>query len=126
MQDKSFQQAIQELHGNLSNGFQDALCRMISYRTTVTNATSDIQDEKVRTVVSKTLIVGQITVLLAMMRDMQMLNDVQYNEFVAYLMQTCNYQPHDALSVGRGDISLSEPNQSESNQSDPNQSDPNP
>jgi hypothetical protein len=121
MQDKSFQQAVQELQGSLSNGFQDALCRMISYRTTVTNATSDIQDEKVRTMVTKTLIVGQMTVLLAMMRDMQMLNDVQYNEFVAYLMQTCNYQPHDALSVGRGDTFLSEPNQSEPNQSDSNQ-----
>jgi hypothetical protein len=120
MQDKSFQQAIQELHGNLSNGFEDALCRMISYRTTVTNATSDIQDEKVRTVVTKTLIVGQITALLALMRDMQMLNDMQYNEFVAYLMQTCNYQPHDVLSAGRVDISLSEPKQSDPNQSDPN------
>jgi hypothetical protein len=113
MQDKSFQQAIQELHGNLSNGFQDALCRMISYRTTVTNATSDIQDEKVRNVVTKTLIVGQITVLLALMRDMHMLDDMQYNEFVAYLMQTCNYMSYDASSVRRGDISLSESNQSD-------------
>jgi hypothetical protein len=121
MQDKSFQQAIQELHSNLSNGFQDALCRMISYRTTVANATSDIQDEKVRTVVTKTLIVGQITVLLAMMRDMHMLDDMQYNEFVAYLMQTCRYQPHDALSVRGWGVPLSESNQSESNQSDPNQ-----
>lgn len=121
MQDKSFQQAIQELHGRLSNGFQDALCRMISYRTTVTNATSDIQDEKVRTVVTKTLIVGQITVLLALLRDLHMLDDMQYNEFVAYLMQTCNYLPHDAQPKARGDISLSQPNQPESNQSDPNQ-----
>lgn len=120
MQDKSFQQAIQELHSNLSNGFQDALCRMISYRTTVTNAASDIQDEKVRTVVTKTLIVGQITVLLAMMRDMHMIDDMQYSEFVAYLMQTCNYQLHDVRSVGDAGISLSAPNQSESNQSDPN------
>jgi hypothetical protein len=55
-----------------------------------------------------------------MMRDMHMLDDMQYNEFVAYLMQTCNYRPYDVWSVGRAGISLSEPNQSESNQSDPN------
>ena len=115
MQDKSFQQAIQELHGSLSTGFQDALCRMIGYRTTVTNATSDIQDEKVRTMVTKTLIVGQITVSLALMRDMNMLNDAQYSEFTAYLMQTCNYLPQDWHSSSKVS-SLSEPNQQEPNQ----------
>jgi hypothetical protein len=121
MQDKSFQQAIQELHSSLSDGFQDALCRMISYRTTVADAAADIQDEKVRTVVTKTLIVGQINVLLAMMREMQILNDAQYDEFTAYLMQTCSYQPHDVRSLEKGDIFSSAPNQSEPNQSDPNQ-----
>jgi hypothetical protein len=121
MQDKSFQQAIQELHSDLSNGFQDALCRMITYRTTVANATSDIQDEKVRTVVAKTLITGQITILLAMMRDMHILDDMQYNEFVAYLMQTCRYQSSDVLAISGWSAPLSEPHQSESNQSDPNQ-----
>jgi hypothetical protein len=121
MQDKSFQQAIQELHSDLSSGFQDALCRMISYRTTVANATADIQDEKVRTVVTKTLITGQITVLLAMMRDMHMIDDMQYNEFTTYLMQTCRYQPNDMLAVRGLGVPLSEPNQSDPNQSDPNQ-----
>jgi hypothetical protein len=111
MQDKSFQEAIQELHSNLSTSFQGALYRMISYRTTVTNATSEIQDEKVRTVVTKTLIVGQITTLLALLKDMHMLDDMQYNEFVAYLMQTCDYISSDSLSVGIEDILLSDPNQ---------------
>ena len=110
MQDKSFQQAIQELHSNLSTGFQNALSRMISYRTTATNATSDIKDENVRTVVTKTLIVGQITVLLALMRDMHMLDEMQYNEFETYLLQTCSYPLQD-LSLRRKDSFLTEPNQ---------------
>ena len=109
MQDKTFRQAIQELRGRLMDGFQNTICRMLQYGTTVTQATSDIQDDKVRAVVTKTLIVGQIIFLLSMMKEMQILNDAQYSEFTAYLMHSSTYQSHDSSACG--DTFLSEPNQ---------------
>src|SRR6266566_9782908 len=105
MHDKSFQQAIQELRSRLLDGFQDTIFHMIGYRTTVTEASSGIQDEKMRTVVTETLIVGQITVLLSMMKNMQFINDAQYNEFVDYLNHSSAYQPRrNSLSCEKDTI----------------------
>ena len=104
MHDKSFQQAIQELQGRLSNSFQDTLFRMIGYRTTVTEAASDIQDEKVRSIVTETLIIGQITVLLSMMKNMQFINDAQYTEFVNYLTHSSVYQPQSGISCEKDTV----------------------
>jgi hypothetical protein len=94
MHDKSFQQAIQDLQDRLLNGFQSTIFHMIGHRTTVAAAASDIQDERVRTIVTKTLIVEQITMLLALMKGMQFINEAQYNEFVDYLTQSPTYQPY--------------------------------
>jgi hypothetical protein len=96
MHDKTFQQAIEDLQGRLSSGFQETVCRMIEYRTTVTRATSDIQDEKVRSVVKKTLIVGQMITSFGILRDMQIINEAQYNEFATYLIHTITYHPNDS------------------------------
>ena len=88
MQDKSFQQAIQDLQDRLVGNFQDTVSRMTKQRTTVREATSDIQDEWVRTVVANTLIRGQMIALFTLMKDMQILNDEQYNELTEYLMNS--------------------------------------
>jgi hypothetical protein len=95
MQDKTFLQAIQDLHGKLSNEFQDTLCHMLQYHTTVTKATSDIKDESMRSIVSKTLIVGQIITLLTLMKNMRIVNEAQHSEFTTYLMRSLSFQPHD-------------------------------
>ncbi len=92
MQDKTFQQAIQDLESRLINGFQGTVNHMIKHRTTVTKATSEIQDEKVRGVVKKTLIIGQIITLLGMMKDLHLLNEAQYHEFAEYLMNSFTYE----------------------------------
>jgi hypothetical protein len=92
MQDKTFLQAVQDLHGKLSNEFQDALCHMLQYQTTVTTATSAIEDEKVRSIVAKTLIVGQIITLLTVLKSVHILSEAQHNEFTTYLMQTLTVQ----------------------------------
>ncbi len=90
MQDKNFRQAVQDLQGRLISGFQDALCHLIEDRTTVTSATSGIQDENVRAVVTRTLIVGQMIALLDVMKDVQILTDAQHYELTAYIMHTFN------------------------------------
>ena len=92
MQDKTFVQAVQELHGKLSHEFQDTLCQMLQYNTTVTRATSGIEDENVRSIVSKTLIVGQLITLLSLMKSMHILNDAQHDEFTSYLMDSLSFQ----------------------------------
>jgi hypothetical protein len=93
--DKSFQQAIQDLQDRLLNGFQNTIFHMIGHRTTVAAAASGIQDERVRAIVTKTLIVEQITMLLALVRGMHIISDAQYNEFVDYLTHSSTtYQPH--------------------------------
>ncbi|TMC20724.1 MAG: hypothetical protein E6J34_11805 [Chloroflexi bacterium] len=88
MQDRSFAQAVHDLHDQLSNEFLDSIHNMLEYRTTVTKATLAIQDENRRTVVSKTLIVGQVITLLALMKDMHILHEEQYSEFRTYLLNT--------------------------------------
>ncbi len=96
MQDKTFLQAVQDLRGKLANEFQDTLCHMLQYHTTVTTATSDIEDEKLRSIVSKTLIVGQIITLLSLLKSMSILNEAQHNEFTTYLMHSLDVQSHDS------------------------------
>jgi len=86
MQDKTFQQAIQDLQGKMINDVHDTVYRMIEHPTTVAHACAGIQDERTRPFVHKTLIVGQLVTLLDMMKYMQLINECQYNEFVAYLM----------------------------------------
>ena len=99
MQDRTFLQAVQDLHGKLSNEFQDTLCHMLQYHTTVTKATSAIEDEKLRSIVSKTLIVGQIITLLTVLKNVHILNEAQHNEFTTYLMQSLTVQSHDSYSA---------------------------
>ena len=96
MQDKTFVQAVQDLHGKLSHEFQDTLCHMLQYPTTVTKATSDIADESLRSIVSKTLIVGQIITLLTLMKSMSIVNEAQHNEFTSYLMHSLSFRSHDS------------------------------
>jgi hypothetical protein len=43
------------------------------------------------------------------MKEMRILNEEQYDEFAAYFMGSCAYQPHDELLCR--DTFLSEPNQ---------------
>lgn len=88
MQDKSFLQAMQDLQDRISGNIQESLHYMLLHRTTVTNATLEIQDETVRAVVTNELITGQIIALLALMRDLHILNATQYDEFATYLQRS--------------------------------------
>ncbi|MBO0783350.1 MAG: hypothetical protein J2P37_31440 [Ktedonobacteraceae bacterium] len=58
---------------------------MLLHHTTATSATLDIHDESMRTVVTSELITGQIITLLALMRDLGLLDETQYGEFTTYL-----------------------------------------
>ena len=95
MQDKTFLQAVQDLHGKLANEFQDTLCHMLQYQTTVTKATSDIEDENLRAIVAKTRIVGQIITLLSLMKSMRILNDAQHEWMKRFAAAIENVQSHD-------------------------------
>ena len=92
MQDKSFLQAMQDLQDRVSNNFLDTINHMLIHRTT--NATLNIQDEKMRAVVKNTLITGQIIALLTLMKEMGILDETQYDEFTAYLMHSLTNHPH--------------------------------
>lgn len=96
MQDKSFLQAIQDLQDRLSGDFQKTLGHMLVYRTTVSKATLNIQDEKVRAVVKNALITGQMISLLTLMKEMGILDETQYDEFTAYLMQSLTYRLYNS------------------------------
>jgi hypothetical protein len=87
MQDKSFLQAIEDLQDRISSNFQESINHMLVHHTSATDATSDIKDEKVREAVADALINGQIISLLALMKDLQLLDTAQYDEFTAYLQQ---------------------------------------
>jgi hypothetical protein len=95
MQDKSFLQAVEDLHSDLSNDFQDTIHTMLERRTTVTKATSDIEDKKVRTIVTKTLIVGQIITLLTLLKNLRILDEAQHHEFKTYLIDSLSSQPYN-------------------------------
>jgi hypothetical protein len=99
MQDKTFLQAVQDLHGKLSDEFQDTICHMLQHHTTVTKATSDIEDGKLRSIVSKTLIVGQMITLLTLMKSLNILNEAQHQEFTTYLTHSLTLHSHDTNSA---------------------------
>ncbi len=94
MQDKSFLQAMQDLQDRLSNNIMDTINHMLVHRTTVTNATLNIQDEKMRAIVKNTLITGQMIALLTLMKEMGILDETQYDEFTAYLVHSLTNHPH--------------------------------
>ena len=96
MQDKSFLQAMQDLQDRVSNNILDTINYMLVHRTTVTNATLNIQDEKMRAVVKNALITGQMIALLTLMKEMGILDETQYNEFTAYLMHSLTNHPHNS------------------------------
>lgn len=98
MQDKSFLQAIQELQTRIANNFQESIGHMLLYHTTAANATADIKDEKVRTVITNVLVTGQIIALLTLMRDMGLLSKEQCNEFITYLLSSLTAQ-HDDFTM---------------------------
>jgi hypothetical protein len=87
MQDKSFLQATQDLQNRIVGNFQESINHMLLHGATATDATGDIQDEKMRDVVTDELITGQIIALLALMRDLRLLDGAQYDEFTAYLLR---------------------------------------
>jgi hypothetical protein len=93
MQDKSYLQAIQDLQDRFSNHYLDTIGSMLVHGTTVSKATLNIRDENEREVVKNTLITGQIIALLALMKEMGILDETQYDEFRAYLMRSLTYQP---------------------------------
>ena len=92
MQDKSYQQAIQDLQDRISNHFLNTIGSMLAHGTTVSKATLNIRDESERAVVKNTLITGQIIALLALMKEMGILDETQYDEFRAYLVRSLTYQ----------------------------------
>ena len=96
MQDKTFVQAIQDLQDRLSNHFLDTIGHMLVHRTTVAKATLHIQDEQMRAVVKNTLITGQMIALFALMKEMGILDETQYDEFTAYLMHSLTYRLHNS------------------------------
>ncbi len=69
---------------------------MLVHRTTVTNATLNIQDEKMRAIVKNTLITGQMIALLTLMKEMGILDETQYDEFTAYLVHSLTNHPHNS------------------------------
>ena len=92
MPDKSYVQAIQDLQDRLSSHSLDTIAHMLTHRTTVSQATCNIQDEHMRTVVKNTLITGQMVALLTLMKDMGILDESHYDEFRAYLRHSLTYQ----------------------------------
>jgi hypothetical protein len=95
MQDKSFQQAVEEWQSRLNSSFEDTVYHMLKRRTTVTQATSYILDEKIRVIITRALIVGQLITLLALIKEMQIINEAQYNEFTSYLRHSLALELHD-------------------------------
>ena len=92
MSDKSYVQAIQDLQDRLSSHSLDTIAHMLTHRTTVSQATLNIQDEHMRAVVKNTLISGQIVALLTLMKELGILDESQYDEFRAYLMHSLTDQ----------------------------------
>jgi hypothetical protein len=88
MPDKSYVQALQDLQDRLSSHSLEALAHMLTHRTTVSQATLNIQDEQMRAMVKHTLIAGQMVALLTLMKEMGVLDESHYDEFRAYLMHS--------------------------------------
>ena len=92
MQDKSYLQAIQDLQNRLSSHSLETIAHMLTHRTTVSQATFNIQDERMRAVVKNTLMTGQMVALLTLMKEMGILDETHYEEFRAYLMHSLTDQ----------------------------------
>jgi len=92
MSDKSYVQALQDLQDRFSSHSLDTIAHMLTHRTTVSQATFNIQDEQMRTVVKNTLITGQMVALLTLMKDMGILDESHYDEFRAYLRHSLTSQ----------------------------------
>ena len=92
MPDKSYVQAIQELQDRLSSHSLDTIAHMLTHRTTVSEATFNIQDEQMRAVVKNTLITSQIVALLTLMKELGILDETHYEEFRDYLMHSLTSQ----------------------------------
>jgi hypothetical protein len=92
MPDKSYVQAIQDLQDRLSRHSLDTIAHILTHRTTVSQATLNIQDEQMRAVVKNTLITDQMVALLALMKELGILDSSQYDEFRAYLMHSLTSQ----------------------------------
>ena len=92
MPDKSYVQALRELQDRLSSHSLETIAHMLTHRTTASQATLNIQDENVRTVVKNTLITGQLVALLTLMKEMGILDETHYEEFRAYLMHSLTDQ----------------------------------
>jgi hypothetical protein len=95
MQDKSFSQAMRE---KVSRYIEEAIERMLLDRTTATYATTAIQNESMRAVVTSELITGQIIALLTLLKEGGILDDTQYNEFAAYLRQALASQYNEIIA----------------------------
>lgn len=98
MRDKSFLQAMQDVQKRVSNHIEETVQHMLLQRTTATDAAGVIQDESMRAVVTNELITGQIIALLALLRDEGILDNVQYNEFTAYLRRSLISQHTDVIA----------------------------
>lgn len=98
MQDKSFSQAMRE---KVSQYIEDAVQCMLQDRTTATHATTAIQNESMRAVVTSELITGQIIALLTLLKEGGILDDVQYSEFATYLRQALASYNNEIISRHR-------------------------
>jgi len=98
MQDKSFSQAMRE---KVSRYIEETVQRMLQDRTTATHATTAIQNECMRAVVTSELITGQIIALLTLLKEGGILDDTQYNEFATYLRQTLASQYNQIIARHR-------------------------
>ncbi|GCE20766.1 hypothetical protein [Dictyobacter kobayashii] len=95
MSDKSFSQAVQDLQNRITSNLQDSMNHMLRYHTTATAATLNIEDEKVRTVVTNELITDQLIALLTLMKKLHMINKEQHDEFTDYLLRALAAQHSD-------------------------------
>lgn len=98
MQDKSFSQAMQDVQERVYNHIEETVQHMLLHRTTATYAAGVIEDKSMRAVVTNELITGQIIALLALLRDEGILDNVQYDEFTAYLRRSLVSQRTDVLA----------------------------
>lgn len=98
MRDKSFFQAMQDVQESVSNHIEETVQQMLLHRTTVTYAAGVIEDKRMRAVVTNELITGQIIALLALLRDEGILDNVQYDEFTAYLRRSLISQHTDVIA----------------------------
>lgn len=91
IQDKSFRQGLQDLQDRIAQDFQVSINHMLLHRTSVADATIAIKDEKVQALVSDMLMTGRIVVLLGLLKDLSLLDEVQYKELTAHLLHSSSF-----------------------------------